>query len=102
MNIPTKAVLFDLDGVTINTEPLYTLAEFRLFGEYGITIPKEDLHIFRGCSEKTFYDLSMARYGISEDRNVFIQKGRTYVQDEFQKNILWYVPLCQKPKRNPN
>ena len=29
----------------------------------------------------------MARYGISEDKNVFIQKGRIYVQEEFQKNI---------------
>ena len=82
-----SAVLFDLDGVTIDTEPLYTLAEIRLFGEYGITIPEEDWSLFRGCSEKTFFDLSIKRYGITEKRQIFIEKGRKYVMEEFDNNI---------------
>ena len=81
------AILFDLDGVTIDTEPLYILSEIRLFGEYGVEIPEQDWSLFRGCSEKTFFDLSMERYGITEDRDVFIKKGRQYVFDEFKKNI---------------
>ena len=64
-----SAVLFDLDGVTIDTEPLYTLSEIRLFKEYGIDIPKEDWPLFRGCSEEAFFDLSMERYNIVEDKN---------------------------------
>ena len=87
MIIEKSAVLFDLDGVTIDTEPLYTLSEIRLFKEYGVEIPKEDWSLFRGCSEKTFFDLSMARYGITENRDIFIQKGRKYVMEEFKKNI---------------
>ena len=82
-----SAVLFDLDGVTIDTEPLYTLSEIRLFKEYGIDIPKEDWPLFRGCSEEAFFDLSMAHYGITENRDIFVQKGRKYVMDEFNKNI---------------
>ena len=81
------AVLFDLDGVTIDTEPLYTIAEARLFSEYDIKIPKSDLALFRGCSEGDFFKLSMDRYGINEDKNIFIQKGRKYVMDEFKKQI---------------
>ena len=81
------AILFDMDGVTIDTEPLYTKAEMRLFGEYGIKIPKEDFSLFRGCSEKNFFDISMKHYGISEDKNIFISKGRKYVLEEFNKNI---------------
>ena len=34
-----SAVLFDMDGVVLDSEPLYTQAEIRLFGEYGIHIP---------------------------------------------------------------
>jgi len=83
----SSAILFDLDGVTIDTEPLYTRSEIRLFGEYGIEIPEEDWSLFRGCSEETFFDLSIERYGITENRNVFIQKGRKYVRDEFKKHI---------------
>ena len=87
MTIEKSAVLFDLDGVTIDTEPLYTLSEIRLFKEYGVEIPREDWSLFRGCSEETFFDLSMARYGITENRDIFIQKGRKYVMEEFKKNI---------------
>ena len=85
--VDKSAILFDLDGVTIDSESLYTLAEIRLFGEYGIEIPEEDWPLFRGCSEQTFFDLSIERYGITENREVFIQKGRKYVMDEFNKNI---------------
>ncbi len=50
MNLINKAVLFDMDGVVLDTEPLYTKAEIRLFGEYGVVIPEEDWSLFRGCA----------------------------------------------------
>jgi HAD superfamily hydrolase (TIGR01509 family) len=87
MKITKSAVLFDLDGVTIDTEPLYTIAEIRLFHDYGVDIPRKDWGLFRGCSEERFFELSIERYGISEDRDIFIKKGRQYVMDEFNKNI---------------
>jgi len=86
-----KAVLFDMDGVVLDTEPLYTKAEIRLFGEYGVIIPEEDWSLFRGCSEQDFFDLSMKRYKITEDRHIFMAKGREYVRDEF-KTSLTFMP----------
>ena len=82
-----KLILFDLDGVTIDTEPLYAKGEIRLFKEYGITIPEDDWKLFRGCTEEKFYDLSMNRYGITEDRSIFQNKGRAYIRKEFEKNL---------------
>jgi len=76
-----------MDGVIIDTEPLYTKGEIRLFKEYGIEIPPEDWILFRGCNEQTFYDLSMGRYKIKENREIFIEKGRKYVMSEFEKNL---------------
>ena len=35
MKSANSAVIFDMDGVILDTEPLYTKAEIRLFGEYG-------------------------------------------------------------------
>ena len=81
------AVIFDMDGVVIDTEPLYTRAEILLFGEYGIKIPEEDWSLFRGCSEEDFFDLSMKRYGIEENKTIFIEKGRNYVRNEFKKGL---------------
>ena len=82
-----NALLFDMDGVTLDTEPLYSAAEIRLFSEYGVQIPDDDLSLYRGCSENDFYTLSMKKYGIKENREAFIQKGREYVRDEFSNNI---------------
>ena len=87
MKSANSAVIFDMDGVILDTEPLYTKAEIRLFGEYGITIPEEDWSLFRGCTEQNFFDLSMKRYKITEDKNVFMEKGRAYVRDEFKKSL---------------
>ena len=87
MNSVNSAVIFDMDGVILDTEPLYTKAEIRLFGEYGVTIPEEDWSLFRGCAEQDFFDLSMERYHINEDKDVFMAKGREYVRDEFKKNL---------------
>ena len=87
MNSCKSAVIFDMDGVILDTEPLYTKAEIRLFGEYGVTVPEEDWSLFRGCAEQDFFDLSMERYNINEDKDVFMAKGREYVRDEFTRNL---------------
>ena len=65
-----------MDGVTLDTEPLYTKAEINLFNEYNITIPEDDWSLFRGSSEKQFYKLTMKKYNIKEDFDVFMNKGR--------------------------
>jgi len=83
------AIIFDMDGVVIDTEPLYTKAEIRLFGEYGVEIPEKDWLLFRGCAEEDFFNLSMQRYQISEDKEVFMAKGREYVRDEFRKGLIF-------------
>ena len=82
-----KLILFDMDGVTLDTEPLYADGENKLFEEYGVKIPEEDWKLFRGCTEEKFYDISMKRYGITEDRTIFQKKGREYIKKEFEENL---------------
>ena len=87
MNHFNSAIIFDMDGVVLDTERLYTKAEIRLFGEYGVIIPEEDWSLFRGCAEDNFFDLSMVRYNITEDKKVFMEKGREYVKEEFRREL---------------
>ncbi|MAV59049.1 MAG: hypothetical protein CMG07_03750 [Candidatus Marinimicrobia bacterium] len=82
-----KGILFDLDGTVIDSERLYQKAEIKLFKEYGIDIPDEDWKIFRGCSEQNFYKISMKRYNIKEQREIFIEKGRQYIKKEFKSSL---------------
>ena len=98
-----KLILFDLDGVTIDTEPLYAAGETKLFAEYGAIIPNSDWKLFRGCTEEKFYSLSMERYNITEDRSIFIKKGRDYILTEFRKKLDFmygFKPLIQRIKNS--
>jgi beta-phosphoglucomutase-like phosphatase (HAD superfamily) len=36
--MPLKAVLFDMDGVIVDTEPLHRKAYFKMFDEFGINV----------------------------------------------------------------
>ncbi|MBK7956796.1 MAG: hexitol phosphatase HxpB [Bacteroidetes bacterium] len=38
-----KAIIFDMDGVIINSEPFWKMAEFEVFGEIGVTLKHEDI-----------------------------------------------------------
>ncbi len=86
-----RAILFDLDGVVIDSEPLYQRGEVRLFREYDIEIPEEDWKIFRGSTEKKFYQMARDRYGLIEEAETLRKKGRQYVLEEFEKD-LEYMP----------
>ena len=80
-----------MDGVVVDSEPLYAQAEIKLFAEYGVSIPDEDWKLFRGCTEDGFYDIALDRYGIKEDRTVLMERGRQYVQAEFAASLN-YMP----------
>jgi beta-phosphoglucomutase len=49
---PFAAILFDLDGVIINTEPLHARAKRIAFERYGIPVPDDMYAAFRGRSDK--------------------------------------------------
>lgn len=50
-----KGIIFYLDGVVIDSKPLYQNAEIKFFREYGVSIPDEDWKLFKGCSEESFF-----------------------------------------------
>lgn len=82
------AVIFDMDGVVVDSEPLYQKAEEQFFATYGITIPPEDWKLFRGSTENKFYDLARNRYNINESVDALQLKGRHYVFKVFENELV--------------
>ncbi|UCD37327.1 MAG: HAD family phosphatase [Fidelibacterota bacterium] len=82
-----KAIIFDMDGVVVDSEPLYQKAEEQLFQEYGVSIPEDDWTLFRGCTEERFYQLARDRYGIKVPAEILRRKGRQYVLTAFDEGL---------------
>ena len=68
-----KAVLFDMDGVLVDTEELTFRAARRMFKEHGITVTREDFRPYIGTGENSYIGNVARKYGfpvdISRDKN---------------------------------
>jgi HAD superfamily hydrolase (TIGR01509 family) len=50
-----KAVIFDLDGVIVDTEPIHKQAELQACREYGFEPPAESWRSFKGIRERDIF-----------------------------------------------
>jgi len=87
LRMEIKAIIFDFDGVVVDTEPLYENAENRLFREYGVVVSEEDWRKFKGLSEEAFYRYIRDKFKIRAPLQELKEKGREYLKEEFKKNI---------------
>ena len=56
MMIDVKTILFDLDGVIIDSEPLHAKAKKLTLEKFGITYPATIFDDFKGITDKVFFD----------------------------------------------
>ncbi len=61
---PTKAVIFDNDGVVVNSEPILFEATARVFATHGITLLKEDVQDGIGAGSK-YVQHPKDKYGLA-------------------------------------
>ena len=59
---PYTAVIFDMDGVIINSEPLHEKAQKRVFDQYQIYVPVDDFKTFKGMTEEVVFQYVTDRY----------------------------------------
>ena len=54
--MPIKAVLFDMDGVLVDSEPAHQERVRQFFAEHGLNVPAEQLITLVGCSGDYFVE----------------------------------------------
>ncbi|HWI63983.1 MAG TPA: HAD family phosphatase [Symbiobacteriaceae bacterium] len=70
-----KALIFDMDGVIIDTEPLHKEAKRAAFETFGITVPESCYLDFRGRTDEDFAENVGREFGLSpEQRREFLQR----------------------------
>ncbi len=86
-------VIFDMDGVIVDTEPVHYFAYQRHFAELGIVVPDDMYATFTGNSTKNIYQKLKERFAIEEDVEKLVSIKRALFNDAFDtKEDLYLLP----------
>ena len=81
--MPLKAVLFDMDGVIVDTEPLHRKAYFKTFDQLEIAVSEELYTSFTGASTKRVCDTLISEFNLSHTYEDIAAIKRTHFKDYF-------------------
>ena len=82
-----KGILFDMDGVVIDSEKLYSQSETQLLSKYGVKFDDSDWLLIKGCIEKQFYDFVYDKFQLEIPREILMQEGKQFLKDIFTKEL---------------
>lgn len=81
-----KAVIFDMDGVLINSEPIHYEIERIIFDKLGINVSAEIHRTYLGTAGDFMYSDLKSRFGLSETINELLEQDEAFRCDYF-KNL---------------
>lgn len=78
-----KTVIFDMDGVIVDTEPVHKYAYFKHFEELNIVVTDALYHTLTGNSTRNVFQKLKSQFNLNEDVEDLIQRKRTIFNDAF-------------------
>lgn len=81
-----KAVLFDMDGVIVDTEPLHRKAYFATFDELEIAVSEDLYTSFTGASTKRVCETLIQKYSLNHTHEAIAGIKRSYFKDYFDND----------------
>jgi HAD superfamily hydrolase (TIGR01509 family) len=83
-----KAVIFDSEGVIINTEPLWDKAQEILLSKRNIKYNRAEIkHLIAGLSQRDGARTLLEKYNLRENLDDFIQERRTLMYELIEKDL---------------
>ena len=78
-----RTVIFDMDGVIIDTEPVHHHAFFTQFGELDIPVSAAEYATFLGKSTRNVFQLLKQKYHLPQEVEALIQRKREIFNQAF-------------------
>ncbi|WP_348812642.1 HAD family hydrolase [Flavobacterium maritimum] len=78
-----QTVIFDMDGVIVDTEPVHHYAYYKQFKELNITVPNEMYTSFTGFSTRNTFQTLKEAFQLEQEVEDLIQRKRTIFNDAF-------------------
>jgi beta-phosphoglucomutase len=83
VNRQFKGVIFDVDGVLVDSEPLHQKAWRQVLGQLGVSMSDEQFHLLMGKTTDQIMSMYFRQYGIQEDLNFW-----SYKKDEAYRTLV--------------
>ena len=90
-----QAILFDFDGVVVQSEAVYDRATTRLGKHYHVEIPEPFFGANRGIAEQIFYERFKSAFELDVDLKQLMEIGREILWEEFSDSV-HYTPGFQQ------
>lgn len=78
-----KTVIFDMDGVIVDTEPVHKYAYFKHYKELNIPVTEELFATFTGQSTKNVYQILKDKFNLKDEVNDLVLRKRTIFNEAF-------------------
>jgi len=73
----TEAIIFDMDGVLVDSEPFHTLIEKRQFALNGISVPEEEHQSYMGTASEMMWKEIQEKYKTGSSVEELLEQNRT-------------------------
>lgn len=78
-----KAVLFDMDGVIVDTEPLHRKAYYKTFSDLNIDVTEDLYSTFTGASTQKVFETVIGKFNLKNSTDELMRGKRAAFKDYF-------------------
>ncbi|MCF7808247.1 MAG: HAD family phosphatase [Candidatus Marinimicrobia bacterium] len=81
------AILFDFDGVVVQSEGVYDQATKKLGAHYGVEVPESFSNANRGIAEAVFYSRFKSAFELDADTEELQENGKRLLWESFMTSV---------------
>ncbi|KPL16568.1 MAG: hypothetical protein AMS26_04190 [Bacteroides sp. SM23_62] len=75
--MPEFAVIFDMDGVIVDSEQVYQEIERQMYDDLGIPVSPEEHRLFIGAAERSMWQYMKDKYQMEAETDMLVEEERT-------------------------